>query len=293
MNQYGLPEDLAYLPHVESSFNIGAVSKAGASGIWQFTRSTGSQYMRINRHVDERTNPFVSTRAAAQLLKKNYEILGSWPLAITAYNYGTSGMMRAAQAHGSYENIFNKYREGYFKFASRNFYSEFLAARNVAKRMLGTASRTGQCHRPLFCRQKCIRKPFIDTRHKGDSREYVAPRPVQQIKHIHPRSRPRFYTVQRGDTASSIAAAHKISVEKLCRANNISPRTIIRVGQNLKIPSHVSAGDEKANMQTSVDTKKQPTLMADGIHFRRLSTTIPAFLSLTAPKNVLPLANET
>ena len=117
-----MPEDLADLPHVESSFNIGAVSKAGASGIGQFTRSTGSQYMRINRHVDERTNPFVSTRAAAQLLKKNYEILGSWPLAITAYNYGTSGMMQSRSIHGSYENIFNKYREGYFKFASRNFY---------------------------------------------------------------------------------------------------------------------------------------------------------------------------
>ncbi len=294
LNQYGLPKDLAYLPHVESSFNINAVSKSGASGIWQFTRSTGKEYMKINRHIDERTNPFVSTKAAAQLLKKNYEILGSWPLAITAYNYGTSGMMRAVQAHGSYENIFNKYREGYFKFASRNFYSEFLAARNVAERMLGNASpdRTiAAVSTPASQTTSGIRAsiPAI----KATRVKYVASRPMQRIKHIRPRARPRFYVVKRGDTASSIAAAHKISVEKLCRANNIGPRTIIHVGQNLKIPSQASAGDEKTNLQTSANITKQPTLVPDGFHFRSLSTNIQALLSFTTPKNDLLLANET
>ena len=131
---YGLPADLAYLPHVESSFNIDAYSKCGAAGMWQFTRGTGKQYMRIDNDVDERRNPLKSTHAAAQLLQKNFDSLGSWPLAITAYNYGTAGMVRAKDAHGSYENIFRHYEEGYFKFAARNFYSEFLAARNIAKR---------------------------------------------------------------------------------------------------------------------------------------------------------------
>ncbi|MDR3628979.1 MAG: transglycosylase SLT domain-containing protein [Desulfocapsaceae bacterium] len=139
--EYGLPADLAYLPHVESSFNIEAYSKCGAAGMWQFTRGTGKQYMKINDDVDERRDPLKSTHAAAQLLQKNYDTLGAWPLALTAYNYGTAGMVRAKDAHGSYENIFRHYEEGYFKFASRNFYSEFLAARKVAKRYEGSFAR--------------------------------------------------------------------------------------------------------------------------------------------------------
>ena len=130
-----LPLELAYLPHVESSFHPGAGSKAGAYGLWQFTRSTGKEYMTVNSLVDERFDPYISTRAAARLLKENYETLGNWPLAMTAYNYGRAGMVRALRAHGSYEAIFQDYAQGYFKFASRNFYSEFLAAMRVAKRL--------------------------------------------------------------------------------------------------------------------------------------------------------------
>jgi membrane-bound lytic murein transglycosylase D len=131
----GLPPELAYLPHVESSFNPKAYSKAGAAGLWQFTRSTGKEYLTINDLVDERYDPHLATRAAAQLLKDNFEQLQSWPLAVTAYNYGRNGMLRAVREMGSYENIFTSYDQGAFKFASRNFYSEFLAAIRVASRM--------------------------------------------------------------------------------------------------------------------------------------------------------------
>ncbi|MCL2340508.1 MAG: lytic transglycosylase domain-containing protein, partial [Proteobacteria bacterium] len=87
----GLPPELAYLPHVESSFNPRAYSKAGAAGLWQFTRSTGKDYLTINELVDERYDPTISTLAAAQLLKGNYEQLQTWPLALTAYNHGRAG----------------------------------------------------------------------------------------------------------------------------------------------------------------------------------------------------------
>ena len=90
--------------------------------------------MTTTQLIDERADPYVATQAAAQVLKDNYAALQSWPLALTAYNYGRAGMVRAAGEHGSYENIFNSYSQGYFKFASRNFYSEFLAAMRVAKR---------------------------------------------------------------------------------------------------------------------------------------------------------------
>ena len=130
---HGLPVDLIYLPCVESSYNFKAYSKFGAAGIWQFTRSTGRQFMKIGYVVDERRDPYISTDAAARLLKKNYAELKEWPLAITAYNHGRAGMMRAKNSFGSYEKIIQSYRSRSFKFASRNFYSEFLAARIVAK----------------------------------------------------------------------------------------------------------------------------------------------------------------
>jgi len=91
-SELGLPPELAALPHVESSFTPTAYSKVGASGLWQFMRSTGRLYMRVDDLVDERLDPFRSTEAAAQLLANNYRALGSWPLAITAYNHGTASM---------------------------------------------------------------------------------------------------------------------------------------------------------------------------------------------------------
>jgi membrane-bound lytic murein transglycosylase D len=134
LRSYDLPEELAYLPHVESSFNPDAYSKAGASGLWQFTRSTGKQYLHIDHTIDERQNPFKATHAAAKFLKRNHSVLGNWPLALTAYNCGTSGMARAKRDKGSYEKIFLEYEEGHFKFASRNYYPEFLAALQAAQK---------------------------------------------------------------------------------------------------------------------------------------------------------------
>ena len=97
----GLPAELAVLPHVESSFNPTAYSKVGAAGLWQFMRSTGRRYMRIDRAVDDRLDPFRSTEAAAQLLAYNYRLLGTWPLALTAYNHGTEGVRRAKEQLGT------------------------------------------------------------------------------------------------------------------------------------------------------------------------------------------------
>src|SRR5580704_3857099 len=85
LTDLGMPPELGVLPHVESSFNAAAYSKAGAAGLWQFMRSTGRRYMRIDSAVDDRMDPFRATEAAAQLLSFNYRLLGTWPLALTAY----------------------------------------------------------------------------------------------------------------------------------------------------------------------------------------------------------------
>ena len=129
----GLPAELAVLPHVESSFNPSAYSKVGAAGLWQFMRSTGRRYMRIDGAVDDRLDPFRSTEAAAQLLAYNYRVLGTWPLALTAYNHGTAGVRRAKETLDTDDigRIVRSYSSRTFGFASRNFYVSFLAALEI------------------------------------------------------------------------------------------------------------------------------------------------------------------
>ena len=129
----GLPPEIAALPHVESSFNPDAYSKVGAAGLWQFTRSTGRRFMRIDHVVDERMDPYLATDAAARLLEYNYDTLGSWPLALTAYNHGLAGMRRAIRKLGTDdpEIVLRQYQGRTFGFASRNFYPAFLAAAQI------------------------------------------------------------------------------------------------------------------------------------------------------------------
>jgi membrane-bound lytic murein transglycosylase D len=139
LQKQGLPGELSALPHVESSFNPRAYSKVGAAGMWQFMRSTGRRWLRVDNVVDERLDPYKSTIAAAQFLGINYSILGTWPLALTAYNHGAGGMLRAKELMGTDDivSIVRNYQSRTFGFASRNFYVSFLAAleidRNVDK----------------------------------------------------------------------------------------------------------------------------------------------------------------
>ena len=147
----GLPAELAVLPHVESSFNPSAYSKVGAAGLWQFMRSTGRRYMRIDGAVDDRLDPFRSTEAAAQLLAYNYRLLGTWPLALTAYNHGTAGMLRAKESLGTDDivKIVRGYTGRTFGFASRNFYVSFLAALEIdhnPEKYFGPLPKEGEAH---------------------------------------------------------------------------------------------------------------------------------------------------
>lgn len=133
LRRHDVPVELAALPLVESTFNPRARSKAGAAGLWQFIRSTGKQYSLVTRKRDHRRDPVRATEAAAKLLRNNYEALGSWPLAIVAYNHGHAGIRAASAAVGStaIEDIITQYDGPRFGFASRNFYAEFLAALEV------------------------------------------------------------------------------------------------------------------------------------------------------------------
>jgi len=129
----GLPEELAYLPHVESSFQPAARSSAGAVGMWQFTKGAAQSFMPDGNKVDRRLDPYASATGAARYLSHAYKILGNWPSAVTSYNHGIGGMKRAQRYMGpDFMRIVNYYDGPAFGFASRNYYAQFLAAREIA-----------------------------------------------------------------------------------------------------------------------------------------------------------------
>lgn len=282
MANYGVPEDLAYLPHVESSFNYKAYSKFGAAGIWQFTESSGKQFdMDVNYSIDERRDPIKATHAAARMLRHNYEVLGTWPLAVTAYNHGVSGMLRAKVAKGDYEKIFQEHESESFKFASRNFYSEFLAAREVAKNYksyfgplqmeppvtsksvilpnyalvkdlvkhlkvdLETFKSLNPALRePVYRGQKLIPKGFeVRVPQKGKVVHLADNIPAEILKKD--QAQTTMYQVRQGDTAFSIARQHGITVADLLRGNGLADEAVICSGQNLRIPG----ANERAGQQ--------------------------------------------
>lgn len=123
-----IPAEIINLAFVESSFNLAAHSKVGASGVYQIMPATGKQYLKIHSGIDERNDPIKASRAAAKLLRLNYKLTGSWPLAITAYNHGVGGIRKAVKKVGSDDivDLINKYEGNAFGFASKNFYASYL-----------------------------------------------------------------------------------------------------------------------------------------------------------------------
>ncbi len=275
LENYGLPKQLRYLPHVESSFNYKAYSSAGAAGIWQFIRSAGKLYLTVNSVVDERKDPFTESYAAARHLKQNYKELKSWPLAITAYNHGLGGMMRAKKRlhTDNIAVIIKKYRSRTFGFASKNFYAEFLAASHVAKnyrkyfgdlpienprlyreihltsyhrfsdlaKRLNISEETLAEYNPALMRRALLGKKYVPAGY--DLKVPYTSHKEYQAKYAQiPRSErfskqiwDRWYRVKRGDTLSHIARRHRVSVRALKEANNLRSSRIY-YRQRLEIP---------------------------------------------------------
>lgn len=293
IKSYGLPEDLAYLPCLESAYDVHTYSKYGAAGLWQFTHYTGKLFMDINYVVDQRRDPIISTHGAAQLLKRNHERLQNWPMAITAYNHGLYGMARAKAKHRTYPAIHANYSSRSFKFASRNFYPEFIAARHVAKNYVQyygdiTLDKPGQITRyrvqgflsakdlaaqlqvdlkTLQAMNPALRKPVFD------GKKYIpAGHTLYLPKHISPdlldrtlgplyRTAQRvtpFHRVVRGDTASNIANTYKVPLKDLIALNGLGRKALIRVGQTLRIPVKEDSMRRQAGRMTQSKNLPQP-----------------------------------
>lgn len=275
--EYELPEKLVYLPLIESAFNPFATSFVGAGGMWQFMEGTAKQYnLRMNHIVDERRDPLRATRAAAELLSHNYSSTQSWPLAITAYNFGLQGIKNAAKDVGSEDitTIIEKYKGKRFGFASRNFYVEFLAAVDVCLRYteyfgeieMQAPLELVQITLPDYVEARILSKytsfsiedlknlnpalhTSVFTRGNFLPREYTLNIPAHQKDSFEsdyasiPSSLRYDYLpvkathrVQKNQTLSEIAALYDTSVKAIMKINGIRNPRRVQAGQKLKIP---------------------------------------------------------
>ncbi len=268
----GLPVELAYLPLVESSFRNDARSFRGAVGMWQFMPGTGRIYMRVTRSLDERRDPMEATRAAARLLQDNYRELRTWPLAVTAYNHGRAGMRRAVRQVGTRDivTIIRRYRSRTFKFASKNFYAEFLAAVHVMREIERHLPHVEFDQLVHFDEISLHRRVAVSSllRHSGVSRAellkwnpalsrhaswlpkgYRLKAPKREghrfrsaLSGIGPMASFPYHVVSRGDTLSELAKVYGTSTHAIQSVNGLRSAHRLRVGQRLEIPGKRSAG---------------------------------------------------
>jgi membrane-bound lytic murein transglycosylase D len=269
-----LPLELGYLPLVESSFDINARSSVGATGMWQFMRATGKEFrLRIDRVIDERKDPLESTRAAAALLEQNYQLLGNWPLALTAYNYGAGGIARAVDEVQSDNlvDLIQNYNHRYWGFAAKNFYAEFLAAVDIARNVdqyfpgleihpaitirefeltkgssfISLANSSGLT-REQFLEWNPALSPGMKIVPAGYRVKLPAERKLQptivEVAHHQPRQEKQQeppvvrHRVKRGETILQIAKRYGASVDRILQVNGIRKAHLLQVGMTLLVP---------------------------------------------------------
>jgi membrane-bound lytic murein transglycosylase D len=285
--EMNLPIELARLPFVESSYNVLARSKVGASGLWQIMPYTMKGFMKRDPSVDLRNHPIEATKTAAKLLRNNYNMLKSWPLALTGYNHGPTGVLRLTKKYKTKElgelvqNVVSRKR---FGFASRNFYASFLGVLEVTKnapKYLGTVTWSqpldaaditlpisityrdiltwfdgddlkAQVFNPHLTRAarakaRPIPKGFVisvpsaikDKALKDmSSQESMkkARMSVAGAENFVAKEAPTTYKVRRGDTVQKIAKKLGATVQEILKANSLSHKSSLRIGQVLKIP---------------------------------------------------------
>ena len=272
---YGLPVALTRLPLVESSFNIEAYSKVGAAGLWQFIPSSARHYMRLNEVVDDRRDPWTSTDGAARHLRDDYAALGSWPLALTAYNHGRSGVAKALKKidGSSLTDLVARYESRSFGFASRNFYAEFLAALDVERewrkthgksntplrfdqaetahyvpyptlvKLSGADEATFRSLNPAFTREVVEGKLYVPPQHSirvpdGRGKAFAAAygNLSDDQRFSKQRAFYRMHKVKKGEALSRIAKRYGVSTKAIAQANGIKKTKHLRAGQVIKIP---------------------------------------------------------
>ena len=269
----GLPKDLVWLAQVESQFSPKVVSRAGAGGMWQFMRSTGSRFnLRMDSYVDERYNWQKSTQAAIAYLKQLGERFdGSWPLAVTAYNMGEGGVERAVASTGEkdlWRLLETPPASQMMQQETKKFYPKLLATIMVAKspdrfgfstppqspEQITRVSVNGSyslaaLERACGFEDGTLRQLNQDlirgvTPPKGPF-ELAVPvgaedklssvlNDLPQVRVEKPKK--QSYTVKRGDSLTLIASKYGVSLEDLARENRLKTDQALTSGRRLSIP---------------------------------------------------------
>lgn len=258
----GIPEDLAYVPIVESAFNPSALSRAKAKGLWQFIPSTGRQYgLRQDFFVDERSNMEKATMAAAQYLKKLYAMFGDWNLALAGYNAGEGRVLQAIKRANT-NDFWALAKTRSFRAETKNYVPLIHAAIVIAKSPesygidvapLGTVSsetvRVAGSY-PITTVARCANADPAEIRQLNpELRRGLTPSfafdlkvpngSAGQVTTCLAGERAMDFTrhvIRRGDTLSRIASMFGVPASEIARANNLSLKSTLRPGVELAIP---------------------------------------------------------
>lgn len=268
LREEGIPEDIAYLPLIESGFSPLAHSRAGAVGIWQFVEGTARRYgLRVDWWIDERRDVEKATRAAAAYLRDLYETFGSWFLALAAYNAGEGRVIKAVMRYKTSDPwyILNK---RIFKRETRNYIPKFIAAVTIAKDPERYGFKDIRYKSPLLY-DKIVLKDATDVKVVAEAagvkvkdilrlnpqlkRWFTPPDyPDYELKipkgrkeiflrnfaRIPPSKRLEFYRhkVRKGETLISIARRYHTTVKAIAYLNNITDPRRLRTGSHIVVP---------------------------------------------------------
>ena len=297
LKENNLPENLVYVALIESGFSPKAFSRANAVGYWQFIHGTGKRYgLRIDGFVDERRDPILSTRAAADYFKDLYSLFGSWHLALAAYNSGEYRVNRVVLRHYT-RDFWALSAKKALPRETRNYIPKLIAAIRIAQnpkkygfsnlsfqpeiqydllplkksvslfklaQNLGLSkqeiSRLNPMYKgeyvPIYEENSSIRVPVGFLNRAAASLDKSFMAQPKYKYHYH-----YWYRVRRGDSLYKIARRHRTTVRKLRRANRMRPKaSFLRVGQRIKIPSRklvASSSRKPASLTADFHTVKK------------------------------------
>lgn len=284
LKEAGLPEELSWLPLVESGFKIKALSKARALGLWQIIPSTGYRYgLKRDLWIDERMDPEKSTRAAIAYLKELHGIFGDWLTVLAAYNCGEGRVLKAIsrQQMNYLDNFWDLYRQ--LPPETSNYVPRFLATVHMLKdpEKYGIDLNRDQDEPVPFDTVKTEKSVKLkdvaqlldlpaatleslnpELRYKTTPNDYDLKIPTGMeeqfaliIDKVATAKKPggaRYirYKVKRGDTLSVLARRYHSSVNAILAANHLTSKHRVRAGRWIKIPSRGYVYSEKQRPPT-------------------------------------------